>query len=169
METTESKNFYLFGCMCFTSVLLCAVPLVPAFSAPLDKDACANLSQEMQNLKALDVDKLMEKGPEWAISNLSQNDLSLIRRYINLDEQIKFRCLPPGSLVRLHAPDEDEGEDATEAAENDGAAKLQPGSKQTQHETTASAKPKQVKAPKKAAKPREAHIGVKPANSTAAQ
>ena len=41
------------------------VPLT-VFGAPLDKNACAKLAQDMQNMKALDVDKLMDKGPAWA-------------------------------------------------------------------------------------------------------
>ena len=87
-----------------------ALVLCPALkAAPLDKNACAKLSQDLQNLKALNVDKLMEKGPSWAAANLSASDLGLVRQYIDLDEQMKFRCLPPGSLVRLkHLEDEDD-------------------------------------------------------------
>ncbi len=141
----------------------------PAFSAPLDKEACANLSQELQNLKALDVDKLMEKGPEWAISNLSQSDLNLVRRYIDVDEQIKFRCLPPSSLVHLKAPESDEDEDAPEKPAAEGAAKVGPkakgGAKPNEAGATASGKPKQVKQLKKAVKPKQAQNTVKPAST----
>ena len=75
----------------------------------MDKNACAKLAQELQNLKALDVDKLMENGPAWAADHLSTSDLALVRQYIDLDEQMKFRCAAPGALVHLkHLEDEDE-------------------------------------------------------------
>lgn len=170
MATMESKSFSFFAPFCRTSILVCAMlAAAPAFPAPLDKDACTNLSQEMQNLKALDVDKLMEKGPEWAISNLSQTDLNLVRRYIDVDEQIKFRCLPPSSLVHLRAPEGDEDEDSSEKPATESAAK--PGAKPKaglkQAETGASspAKPKQVKASKKAVKPRQAQNAAGPAST----
>ena len=79
--------------------LLLGAPLVlstRAEAAPLDKNGCAKLAQDMQNLKALDVDKLMENGPAWAVNHLSSADLGLVRQYIDLDEQMKFRCAAPG-------------------------------------------------------------------------
>jgi len=87
---------------------LLALP-APSIAAPLDKDSCAKLTQDMQNMKMLEVDKLMEKGPSWAASHLTSADLSLVRQYIDLDEQLKFRCSAPGSLVHLkHLDDEEE-------------------------------------------------------------
>ena len=94
----------------------------PAPAAPLDKTLCAKLAQEMQNMKALDVDRLMEKGPAWAAAHLSPGDLSLVRQYIDLDEQMKFRCAAPGALVHLkHLEDEDEENGAKPAEDAAGA------------------------------------------------
>ncbi len=77
-----------------TAAFLFAAPavLAPARATPLDKNACAKIAQDIQNMKALDVDKLMERGPAWAVDNLSPSDFSLVRQYIDLDEQMKFRC-----------------------------------------------------------------------------
>jgi hypothetical protein len=87
---------------------LLALP-APALATPLDKDACAKLAQDMQNMKMLEVDKLMENGATWAASHLSAADMSLVRQYIDLDEQLKFRCSAPSSLVHLkHLDEEDE-------------------------------------------------------------
>jgi hypothetical protein len=103
---------------------------LPAAAAPLDKAACAKLAQDLQNMKALEVDKLMEKGPSWAVSHLSPGDLGLIRQYIDLDEQMKFRCSAPGSLVHLKHLDEEDDEGSqkpsAESAES-GAKKQQSG------------------------------------------
>lgn len=102
--------------------------LLPASAAPLDKNACAKLAQDMQNMKLLDVDKLMEKGPSWAASHLSPAELSLVRQYIGLDEQMKFRCSAPSSLVHLKNLDEadEENGQAKEPAEGE-AKKTQAG------------------------------------------
>ncbi len=99
--------------------------LAPSFAAPLDKEACAKLAQDMQNMKLLEVDKLMENGAGWAASHLSAIDLNLVREYIGLDEQLKFRCSAPGSLVHLkHLDDEDEENGAAKQADSaDGDAK----------------------------------------------
>lgn len=94
----------------------------PAFAAPLDKNACAKLTQDIQNMKMLDVDKMMEKGPAWAASHLSPADLSLVRQYIDLDEQLKFRCSAPSSLVHhlKHLDEEDEEGGQGKQAESAG-------------------------------------------------
>jgi hypothetical protein len=105
---------------CAVAFGLLALAPLPASAAPLDKGACAKLATDMQNLKALDVDRLMENGPAWAAAHLSPSDLSLIRQYIDLDEQLKFRCSAPSSLVHLkHLDEEDEGGGQAAA---DGAA-----------------------------------------------
>jgi len=129
--------------------MIVAAVLSPVSAAPMDKGGCAKLAQDMQNMKALDVDKLMENGPNWAVAHLSQADLTLIRQYIDLDEQMKFRCSAPGSLVHLkHLEDEDE-EGAKPAAEasDDRAKKPQSGDAASQD-----APPKKKTAPKPAPK-----------------
>ena len=95
----------------------------PASAAPLDKEACAKLAQDMQNMKMLEVDKLMEKGATWAASHLPPADLSLVRQYIDLDEQLKFRCSAPSSLVHLKHLDEEDEE--TGAAKEPDAAETE--------------------------------------------
>lgn len=92
----------------------------PALAAPLDKEACAKLAQDIQNMKLLDVDKLMERGPAWAASHLSPPDLNLVRHYIDLDEQMKFRCSAPSSLVHLKQLDETEEENAQASPPGEG-------------------------------------------------
>ena len=128
--------------------------LSPAASAPLDKDACAKLALDMQNMKMLEVDKLMENGPAWAASHLSAEDLSLVRQYIDLDEQLKFRCSAPSSLVHLkHLDDEDEENGAAKQADSaDGEAKKdQAGDAQEEDapKPAPAAKQKAAKAPAK--------------------
>ena len=73
---------------------------------PLDKAACDRLQAEKQTLVVLGVNKEFTKGPEWAKANLAQSELNLLKRYIDLDEQLKFRC--GLAMVTLQIPDEPE-------------------------------------------------------------
>ena len=133
--------------------VLLALP-APAASTPLDKDACAKLALDMQNMKMLEVDKLMENGPAWAASNLSERDLSLVRPYIELDEQLKFRCSAPSSLVHLkHLDDEDE--------ENGAAKQADPLTAKPRRTKPATAQEEEAPAPKPAAKQKAAKAPAK--------
>ncbi len=131
--------------------------LPPALSAPLDKNACAKLAQDMQNMKLLDVDRLMEKGPAWAVSHLSPVDLSLVRQYIDLDEQMKFRCSAPGSLVHLKHLDEEDEENSQGGQTTDGEAKKGRAGDGVENAPSAPEKHKAAKTPaKKSQPPRDA-------------
>ncbi|MBT3070100.1 hypothetical protein KKP04_04360 [Rhodomicrobium sp. Az07] len=89
--------------------VIAAIAGGPANGAQQDKAVCAKLTQDLQALKALDVDRLMERGPNWAVANLSASDLNLVRQYIELDEQMKFRCMAPSSLVQLKNLEKEDG------------------------------------------------------------
>jgi hypothetical protein len=129
-----------------------------AEAAPLDKAACARLAQDIQNIKALDVDKLMENGPAWAVSHLSTADLALVRQYIDLDEEMKFRCSAPGSLVHLkHLEDEDDENGAKlptpDAAAEGGPQKEQGAADQGEGAPSGQPENKGANAPAKSKRP----------------
>ena len=146
----SARSHPRFACVAaFTLVLSAACLLtVSAGASPLDKNACAKLAQDLQNLKALDVDKLMENGPAWAAGHLSPGDLALVRQYIDLDEQVKFRCTAPGSLVHLKPLDE-EDEDTGPKPPDDAKDRAESAAPK-QHP-----KPKASKAPEKPKRPAE--------------
>jgi hypothetical protein len=150
------KNFALllragWGGLAFAAAFA-VLPILPlrTIAAPLDKATCAKLAVDMQNMKALEIDKLMEKGPAWAASHLPAADLSLIRQYIDLDEQMRFRCAAPGSLVHLKHIEEDDEEAARNNAQDSaesGVKKDQTGDGE-QEAPAAAEKRKAAKAPK---------------------
>jgi hypothetical protein len=143
----RSSRFAAFALVLSAPALLS----VGAAASPLDKNSCAKLAQELQNLKALDVDRLMANGPAWAAGHLSSGDLGLVRQYIDLDEQMKFRCSAPSSLVHLkHLEDEDEDNGAKPAENASGAKDRSEGA------PLKPPKPKAAKAPEKAKRPAEA-------------
>ena len=73
---------------------------MPARAAPLDPDSCARLKTEQEDLEKREVRANMAKGPDWAKANLAPEKLSEIKRMIDLDEQLLFRC-PGRHLVNL--------------------------------------------------------------------
>jgi hypothetical protein len=143
----RSSRFAAFALVLSAPALLS----VGAGASPLDKNTCAKLAQELQNLKALDVDRLMANGPAWAAGHLSPGDLGLVRQYIDLDEQMKFRCSAPSSLVHLkHLEDEDEDNGAKPAEDASGTKD------RSESAPSKPPKPKAAKAPEKAKRPAEA-------------
>jgi len=73
-----------------TALALLTAPCF-AFAAPLDKDACEKLKAEQAGM-AQAKDHLA-KGPEWGKANLTADQLKAVQRYIEVEEQIAFRCV----------------------------------------------------------------------------
>jgi hypothetical protein len=63
-----------------------------AAAAALDQEACARLKTELLQLELAGVRVSMAKGPEWAKTNLATDKLDQIKRLLEVEEQILFRC-----------------------------------------------------------------------------
>jgi hypothetical protein len=63
-----------------------------AQAATLDKDTCARLEAEQTTLEKTGVRATLAKGAAWAKDNLPLDKLQQVRRLIEVDEQILFRC-----------------------------------------------------------------------------
>jgi hypothetical protein len=61
-------------------------------AAALDQEACARLKTELLQLELAGVRVSMAKGPEWAKTNLATDKLDQIKRLLEVEEQILFRC-----------------------------------------------------------------------------
>lgn len=103
----------------FSAALLLAPVAVSA--NPLDEQACQRLMTERQALVVLGIDKHVEKGASWAKERLTGADLNLVKRYLDVFEQIKFRC---DKIVAMAEPEEKDEDDDENAA--DGAAPPMP-------------------------------------------
>ena len=77
---------------------------------PLDEDGCRRLEIERQALTVLGIDKYFENGAEWAKTNLTVADLNLVKRYLNVYEQLKFRCKEEIEIVDSDEDGDEEGE-----------------------------------------------------------
>jgi hypothetical protein len=65
---------------------------IGAQAATLDKDTCARLEEEQTALEKSGVRTTLGKGAAWAKANLALDKLQEVRRLIEVDEQILFRC-----------------------------------------------------------------------------
>src|SRR5262245_27202533 len=65
---------------------------VGAQAATLDQETCARLEQEQTTLEKSGVRATLAKGAAWAKDNLALDKLQEVRRLIEVDEQILFRC-----------------------------------------------------------------------------
>jgi hypothetical protein len=63
-----------------------------ARAATLDKDTCVRLEEEQNTLEKAGVRSTLAKGAAWAKDNLPLDKLQQVRRLIEVDEQILFRC-----------------------------------------------------------------------------
>ena len=113
-----SRPVWRFGLIFPACVLWAASAMIPerALAAALDADACKKLQTERQALTVLGVDKYFEKGPVWAKANLTAADLNLVKRYLDVYEQLKFRCEKVVAIVE--PPDEPDEDDDGAAASN---------------------------------------------------
>lgn len=72
--------------------VLLLVLFQPAAAAPLDSDACATLRKEYEALVAAGAKADMSRGAEWAKTSLPPERLERIKRLIDAEEQLSFRC-----------------------------------------------------------------------------
>lgn len=103
-----------------------------ANAASLDKETCDKLKVEQAQLEGTGVRGTMAKGPDWAKANLAADKLGEIKRMLELDELLLFRCqgrplvvLPPE--VELDpAAKAGEGKEDGQEADAKGAEKKAP-------------------------------------------
>jgi hypothetical protein len=66
--------------------------LANGHAAPLEPEVCAKLKDERVVLEQAGVRGNMAKGPQWAKANLPPDKLDQIRRLIDVESQLLFRC-----------------------------------------------------------------------------
>jgi hypothetical protein len=102
-----------------------AVGSTGALAAKLDKTACNDLNAELAGVVGAGARADMERGPAWAMANLPPERLANIRRLIELEEQLEFRCgighnrvaTSPGIEARSKRPDDKRSDDKVGAPE----------------------------------------------------
>ncbi|WP_439543392.1 hypothetical protein [Hyphomicrobium sp.] len=79
-----------------TPLLALILSAGPAAAAPLEPQACKDLNTERDAMIGAGIKSDMDRGPEWAKTNLAEDRLKKIERLISVEEQLSFRC---GQLV----------------------------------------------------------------------
>ena len=88
-------------------------------AAPLDAATCGQLKGEQVRMEQGGVRDRMAKGPSWAKANLAADKIDEVRRLIELDEQLLFRC-SARNLVDLPAEADADPPPAVPGASEDG-------------------------------------------------
>jgi hypothetical protein len=130
------------GYLPLIALVALAVALTQARAAPLDADTCAKLQTEQAQLESAGVEKDMTKGPVWAKANLGLERMQRVQRFIEIEEQLLFRCRSK-AIVHL-APE-------TEAATGNRADQDKDDENDDDKASTAKAKPAAQPAAKPAA------------------
>jgi hypothetical protein len=126
---------------------------IAARAAPLDKEGCAKLKVEQAELEHAGARGNMGRGPQWAKTNLEPDKLEQIRRLLEVDEQLLFRCRgkPLVHLPKDTDPDPAAQEPGTGTAKTPKAPKVQKKAATTPADPTAKAAAKEQPAAKKSA------------------
>jgi hypothetical protein len=71
-----------------------AAPLIGpgAGAEPLDKQSCAGLQNQRKQLFNADMQAALEQGPDWVKKHLTDEAIERVRRFLDVEEQIQFRC-----------------------------------------------------------------------------
>ena len=88
-----------------------------SWAVQLDKESCTKLKSEQAQLEKDGARGSLGKGPDWAKANLGAEKLDQVRRLIEVDEQLLFRCGGRPLVVLPSDPDAAPGEGAPEKPE----------------------------------------------------
>jgi hypothetical protein len=93
-------------------LVLASAPLLRsggAVAEPLDKESCAGLQSKRTRLLNRDMQTALDQGPDWVKTHLNEEEIERVRRFLNIEEQIEFRCRGGGvakTKVQTGTPDE---------------------------------------------------------------
>jgi len=71
-----------------------AAPLIGpgALAEPLDRESCAGLQSERKQLFNADMQAALDQGPDWVKKHLTDEAIERVRRFLDVEQQIQFRC-----------------------------------------------------------------------------
>lgn len=159
MVIARSKRRRLVGCLSVACLLVTAAATI-APAAPLDDQTCEQLKREIVQLEGIGARDNLGKGAAWGKANLRGAQLEQVKKLIEMDEAVAFRCpkpkpkVDPALQAKAKAKAGPKGAPKVQAAES-GAA-----------QDVAKSKPKPKPKPRPA--PVAADGGQRPAQATTA-
>ena len=85
-------NFLRYVTAGVASVVILMTGAGPADARPLKKEACDALVNERKELATRGAEKAIVNGPEWTRANMSAQTMGHVRRYLEVEEMLLFRC-----------------------------------------------------------------------------
>jgi hypothetical protein len=113
-----SRNYCIAIGLIFGSAALIGSP---AFAEPLDKQSCTSLQADRKQLLTRNMQAALDQGPDWVKTHLNEAEIELVRRFLNIEEQIQFRCRG-GGVAKIEPKPEPKTE-----AKTDGTGIQNPG------------------------------------------
>jgi hypothetical protein len=99
--------------------------ITQARATPLDTETCNKLMVEHETLENAGVEQSLAKGPEWAKANLSPDKIEQIRRFIELEELVQFRCRAKSRVTLPPDPEDKEKEKEKDKDKDKGKDKVE--------------------------------------------
>ena len=94
MVIAQTRGRRVVGCLSVSALLLtAAATLAPA--ATLDDQTCDQLKREIGQLEGLGARDNLAKGAQWGKANLKSAQLEQVKKLIEMDEAVAFRCPRP--------------------------------------------------------------------------
>jgi len=75
---------------------------------PLDKESCSSLQAKRGQLLTKEMQAALDRGPDWVKTHLNETEIDRVRQFLNIEEQIEFRCRGGGIAKAKEAPPPDE-------------------------------------------------------------
>jgi hypothetical protein len=63
-----------------------------AAAEPLDKASCASLASDRKKLFTPSMQAALDRGPDWVKEHLNDQELEQVRKFLDVEAQIAFRC-----------------------------------------------------------------------------
>ena len=111
-----SRYRWRYGFAILTVAALTVMPRT-VLANPLSDEQCDRLETERKALLVLGIDRYFEKGAEWAKANLTVADFNLVQRYLDVYEQLTFRCQEQIDIVAADEQDDDDEEEGGDAVD----------------------------------------------------
>ena len=107
-----------------------ALSVATANAAMHDSETCRRLKAEHDSMNASGLREIMAKGPDWAKSNLTKERLEQVKRFLSLEEDVRFRCPLGKARPELEAAESEAGATtALQPGETAGSAPAPAGAK----------------------------------------
>lgn len=116
------------------------VAIAPA--APLDEQTCQQLKRDAADLEGIGARANLGKGAAWGRTNLNSTQLEQVKKLIEIDEAIAFRCPRPKPVPEVVPGAAPVAGKAKAKALGKAPQKAQPGAKAAKGDPATAAKPR---------------------------